>query len=68
MLFLLMTSFFILSDSKTALMVGLITFLAHRLLVIFFIIKWSTITNFVPILISSISFIFTSMLTLADGI
>ncbi|MFV8271107.1 hypothetical protein ACNQGP_14400 [Flavobacterium sp. GT2N3] len=70
MLFLLMTIFFILSDSETALIIGLITVLAHRLLVIFFIIKLSKVTDFVPILIGFIPFIFifSYMLTLSDEI
>ena len=68
MFFILVTSFFILSDSKTALMIGLITFLVHRLVLIFFIIKLSKLKDFVPILIGFIPFIFifSYMLTLSD--
>jgi ABC-type transport system involved in Fe-S cluster assembly fused permease/ATPase subunit len=39
-------------------MIGLIIFLVHRLLVIFFIIKWSTVADFIPIFIGITSFIF----------
>ncbi|MDI6047144.1 hypothetical protein [Flavobacterium yafengii] len=70
MFFLLVTSFFILSDSKRAIIIGLIAFLAHRLLLIFFIIKLNKLKDFVPILIGFIPFIFifSYMLTLSDEI
>lgn len=70
MLSLLITSFFILSDSKTALAIGLITFLFHRVVLIFFIIKLNKLKDFVPILIGFIPFIFifSYLLTLSDEI
>ena len=70
MAFLLVTSFLILSDSQTALVIGLITFLAHRLLSIYLIVKINKLKDYVPILIGFIPFIFifSYMLTISDEI
>ena len=68
--FLLLTSIFILSDSISFLMLGLVGIIIHRTLLIFYIIKLNKIKDFVPILIAIIPFIFifSYLLSISDEI
>lgn len=69
-LFLLLTSIFIISESKLSLRLGVAGIIVHRILLIFYIIKLNKVKDFIPILIAVIPFIFifSYLLSISDGI
>ena len=69
-LFLLLTSIFIISESKLSLRLGVAGIIIHRILLIFYIIKLNKVKDFIPILIAIIPFIFifSYLLSISDGI
>ena len=68
--FLLLTSILILSESLLFLMLGLAGIVIHRILLILYIIKLNKVSDFVPILIAVIPFIFifSYLLSISDEI
>lgn len=68
--FLLLTSIFIILESKLFLRLGVAGIIVHRILLIFYIIKLNKVKDFIPILIAIIPFvfIFSYLLSISDGI
>lgn len=68
--FLLLTSIFIVLESKLFLRLGVAGIIVHRILLIFYIIKLNKVKDFIPILIAMIPFIFifSYLLSISDGI
>jgi hypothetical protein len=68
--FLLLTSIFIVLESKLFLRLGVAGIIVHRILLIFYIIKLNKVKDFIPVLIAVIPFvfIFSYLLSISDGI
>ncbi len=68
--FLLLTSIFIVLESKLLLRLGVAGIIVHRILLIFYIIKLNKVKDFIPVLIAVIPFIFifSYLLSISEGI